>query len=127
MLICILTKNVITSCSVTMMLFLHLEVKPLMTLTTVLYLSSPLISGTLAMVSGDVGKHRLVASGGTVRRYVALAVTERGAVLLVLELERVVDFGPDAAMGEEWPKLIQTSNADDLLMVDMMGARVGPR
>src|SRR5437764_4138124 len=31
-LICILTKNVITSCSVTMMLFLHLEVKPLMTL-----------------------------------------------------------------------------------------------
>src|SRR5205085_1048801 len=36
MLICILTKNVITSCSVTMMLFLHLEVKPLMTLTTVL-------------------------------------------------------------------------------------------
>src|SRR5437763_1513120 len=32
MLICILTKNVITSCSVTMMLFLHLEVKPLMTL-----------------------------------------------------------------------------------------------
>src|SRR5438132_10502823 len=37
MLICILTKNVITSCSVTMMLFLHLEVKPLMTLTTVLF------------------------------------------------------------------------------------------
>src|SRR5256885_533524 len=37
MLICILTKNVITSCSVTMMLFLHLDVKPLMTLTTVLY------------------------------------------------------------------------------------------
>src|SRR5437762_97618 len=36
MLICILTKNVITSCSVTMMLFLHLEVKPLMTLTTVI-------------------------------------------------------------------------------------------
>src|SRR5947207_1249910 len=34
MLICILTKNVITSCSVTMMLFLHLEVKPLMTLTS---------------------------------------------------------------------------------------------
>src|SRR5205823_412098 len=27
MLICILTKNVITSCSVTMMLFLHLDVK----------------------------------------------------------------------------------------------------
>src|SRR5581483_10641470 len=45
MLICILTKNVITSCSVTMMLFLHLEVKPLMTLTTVLYLSCALFSG----------------------------------------------------------------------------------
>src|SRR6266536_1515253 len=50
MLICILTKNVITSCSVTMMLFLHLEVKPLMTRTTVLYLSGALISGHLALV-----------------------------------------------------------------------------
>src|SRR4051794_41195425 len=36
--------------SVTMMLFLHLEVKPLMTLTTVLYLSCALISGHLAMM-----------------------------------------------------------------------------
>src|SRR4051794_41195637 len=53
MLICILTKNVITSCSVTMMLFLHLEVKPLMTLTTVLYLSCALISGHLAMRSEE--------------------------------------------------------------------------
>src|SRR5205809_5896877 len=44
MLICILNNIVITSCSVTMMLFLHLEVKPLMTLTTVLYLSCALIS-----------------------------------------------------------------------------------
>src|SRR5437870_5635353 len=52
MLICILTKNVITSCSVTMMLFLHLEVKPLMTLTTVLYLSCALISGHLAQLNG---------------------------------------------------------------------------
>src|SRR5438552_2730985 len=50
MLICILTKNVITSCSVTTMLFLHFEVKPLMTLTTVLYLSCALISGHLAMM-----------------------------------------------------------------------------
>src|SRR5205809_1917336 len=50
MLICILTKNVITSCSVTMMLFLHWEVKPLMTLKTVLYLSCALISGHLAMM-----------------------------------------------------------------------------
>src|SRR5262249_57729372 len=46
------------SCSVTMMLFLHLEVKPLMTLTTVLYLSCALISGHLAMRSEErrVGK-----------------------------------------------------------------------
>src|SRR5438067_6882343 len=62
MLICILTKNVITSCSVTMMLFLHLEVKPLMTLTTVLYLSCALISGHLAMMlyrkSGSAGMPR---------------------------------------------------------------------
>src|SRR3712207_6913220 len=43
MLICILTKNVITSCSVTMMLCLHLEVKPIMKLTTVIYLSCALV------------------------------------------------------------------------------------
>src|SRR5262249_59970963 len=55
MLICILTKNVITSCSV-MMLFLHLEVKPLMTLITVLYLSCALISGHLAMMLMELTK-----------------------------------------------------------------------
>src|SRR5205823_12786343 len=58
MLICLLTKNVITSCSVTMMLFLHLEVKPLMTLTTVLYLSCALISGHLAMMLMELTKRR---------------------------------------------------------------------
>src|SRR5260370_731271 len=47
LLICIPTTNVITSCSVTMMLVLHLEVKPLMTLTTLLFLSCALISGHL--------------------------------------------------------------------------------
>src|SRR5438105_15535159 len=60
MLICILTKNVITSCSVTMMLFLHLEVKPLMTLTTVLYLSCALISGHLAMMLMERSEERRV-------------------------------------------------------------------
>src|SRR5437660_9034440 len=71
MLICILTKNVITSCSVTMMLFLHLEVKPLMTLTTVLYLSCALISGHLAMMlmeldrkSGSAGMPRPISYAG---------------------------------------------------------------
>src|SRR5205823_14533583 len=49
---------VITSCSVTMMLFLHLEVKPLMTLTTVLYLSCALISGHLAMMLMELTKRR---------------------------------------------------------------------
>src|SRR6266496_4810523 len=58
MLNCILTKNVITSCSVTMMLFLHLEVKPLMTLTTVLYLSCALISWHLAMILMELTKRR---------------------------------------------------------------------
>src|SRR5436305_7809901 len=59
MLICILTKNAITSCSVTMMLFLHLEVKPLMTLTTVLYLSCALISGDRK--SGSAGMPRPIS------------------------------------------------------------------
>src|SRR5258708_38722006 len=58
MLICILTKNVITSWSVTMMLFLHLKGKPLMTLTTVLYLSCALVSGHLAMMLLELTKRR---------------------------------------------------------------------
>src|SRR2546429_626778 len=48
--ICIVRKNLITSCSDTMMLFLHLEVKPLMTLTTGLYLACALISWHLAIL-----------------------------------------------------------------------------
>src|SRR2546423_9153708 len=62
MLICILTKNVLTSCSVTMMLFLHLEVKPLMTLTTVLYLSCALISRHLAMMLMALTQRRYASS-----------------------------------------------------------------
>src|SRR5258708_35810286 len=58
MLICILTKNVITSCSLTMMLFLHLEEKPLMTLTTVLYLACALISAHLARRLMELTKRR---------------------------------------------------------------------
>src|SRR5690625_8037420 len=61
MLIFILTNNVITSCSVTMTLFLHLELKPLMTLTTVHYLSLALISGHLTILFMDLTK-RLLAS-----------------------------------------------------------------
>src|SRR5690348_11542344 len=58
MLIWILAKNVITSCSVTMVLFLRLEVKPLMTLPTVLFLSCALISGHLAMMLMELTKRR---------------------------------------------------------------------
>src|SRR2546423_14472900 len=58
MLICILTNNVITSCSVTMMLFLHLEVNPLMTLTTGLDLACALISGHRAMMLRELTKRR---------------------------------------------------------------------
>src|SRR5262249_10419857 len=56
MLICILTKNGITSCSVTMMLFLHLEVKPLMTLITVLYVACGVISEHVAMMMMELTK-----------------------------------------------------------------------
>src|SRR5258707_13197521 len=62
MLICILTKNVITSCDVNMMLFLHLGVKPLITLTTVLYLSCALLSGHLAMMLMELTKRRQASS-----------------------------------------------------------------
>src|SRR2546430_1631648 len=81
MLICILTKNVITSCSVTMMLFLHLEVKPLMTLTTVLYLSCALISGHLAMMLMELTNRnrRLLIRGRNVNLFMQTA--ERAARL----------------------------------------------
>src|SRR5262245_61692359 len=66
MLICILTKNVITSCSVTMMLFLHLEVKPLMTLTTVLYLSCALIytvlDGIITTIMATIQRINIIGS-----------------------------------------------------------------
>src|SRR5258707_683186 len=58
MLICILTKNVVTSCSVTMMLFLRLEVKRLTALTAALCLSCGLMSGHLAMSLLDLTKRR---------------------------------------------------------------------
>src|SRR5438874_5414585 len=45
MLSCIVSTNVLTSCSSTMMLFLDFEIQLLMTLTTVLYMSCCLISG----------------------------------------------------------------------------------
>src|SRR2546428_6402188 len=54
----------------TMMLFLHLEVKPLMTLTTVLYLSCALISGHLAMMLMELtskGRDRKSGSAGMPR------------------------------------------------------------
>src|SRR5688500_215359 len=59
MLICILTKNVITSCSVTMMLFLHLEVKPLMTLTK-------LFGGGQKAASGGIQGDVLATDNNTV-------------------------------------------------------------
>src|SRR5438445_7091663 len=74
MLICILTKNVITSCSVTMMLFLHLEVKPLMTLTTVLYLSCALISGHLAMMLMELTKRDRKSGSAGMPRPISYAV-----------------------------------------------------
>src|SRR5207249_6312223 len=58
MLICILTKNVITSCSVTMMLFLHLEVKPLMTLHEVITF---LVSMQIDRKSGSAGMPRPIS------------------------------------------------------------------
>src|SRR2546428_778024 len=61
MLICILTKTVITLCSVTMLLFLHLEVKPLMTLTTVLYLSCVLFFVQLFLLLLELTNRRWVS------------------------------------------------------------------
>src|SRR5438270_11120848 len=108
MLICILTKNVITSCSVTMMLFLHLEVKPLMTLTTVLYLSCALISGHLAMMWMGLTKRRQasflvvfnsaiqILCGGSLFLSMALCLLFR---LWVLRLRPLNAFSTLAAKG----------------------------
>src|SRR5690349_4318504 len=53
-----LRRGLAIDSTVDMMLFLHLEVKPLMTLTTVLYLSCALISGHLAMMLMELTKRR---------------------------------------------------------------------
>src|SRR5207247_8661370 len=93
MLICILTKNVITSCSVTMMLFLHLEVKPLMTVTTVLYLSCALIYGHLAMMLMEMSKRRYASCLVVFKR--PINIMRRVSLFLGMELclfLRVFDF-----------------------------------
>src|SRR5262249_61809579 len=101
MLICILTKNLITSCSVTMMLFLHLEAKPLMTLTTVLYLSCALISGHLAMMWMELTKRReasfLVAFNRPIHIQCRVSLclsmaVDVSALLVVVRLRRLDTF-----------------------------------
>src|SRR5205814_1661600 len=59
MLICILTKNVITSCCVNMMLFLRLVIIPLLTLMTLLYLLFVLISVDLILMLFELPQFRL--------------------------------------------------------------------
>src|SRR5947207_3684867 len=51
-------KKKITSCAMTMMLSLHLDGKPRMTLTTVLHLSCALISGHLPLMLMELTKRR---------------------------------------------------------------------
>src|SRR2546425_881496 len=50
MMICTLTNNVVAQCRVTLLLFVPLSVSPLLTLTTVLFLSCARINGHLAMM-----------------------------------------------------------------------------
>src|SRR5256885_4070291 len=103
MLICILTKNVITSCSVTMMLFLHLEVKPLMTLTTVLYLSCALLSGHLFFSSRR--RHTRLQgdwSSDVCSSDLAFVGTISGIPSPLLELPVIAPQGFGPAGGQVW-------------------------
>src|SRR5947199_1607261 len=70
MLICILTKNVITSCSVTMMLFLHLQGKALLMPTRLLSLSPGAIRPPLVHRprGARAAPERWLADGGARRR-----------------------------------------------------------
>ena len=43
-----------------------------------------------------------------------------------MKREGIVDLRPDAALGEPYAQLIPARNADDVLVEDVMGARVGP-
>src|SRR5260364_413117 len=60
-----------------MMLFLHLEVKPLMTLTTVLYLSCALISGHLAIMLFFFFNHPATTEIYTLSLHDALPISDR--------------------------------------------------
>src|ERR1700755_2640304 len=43
-----------------------------------------------------------------------------------MECDRVVDLRPDAVLCEPRPQFIAAGGADDVLVVDVVGARVGP-
>src|SRR5258708_5181079 len=94
MLICILTTNVITSCSFTMMLFLHLDAKPLMTLSTVLYLSCTLISGHLPMMLMLLNKNVITSFSDTMMLLLHFEVNPLMMLTTVLFLSCGLIAGP---------------------------------
>src|SRR5437016_7890370 len=73
-------------------LFLHLEVKPLMTLTTVLYLSCALISGHLAMMLMELTKRHSRSE----ERFSRNAETDLVCRLLLEKKKRIYIHQPTA-------------------------------
>ena len=57
---------------------------------------------------------------------VALPIAQESQRLLLMERERVVDLRPDAVLRKPCPQFIPARNADDVLVEDVVGARVGP-
>src|ERR1700744_4436825 len=79
----------------------------------------------LAQLRED-GEGEHLAGGALALRKFALAIAKEGQGFLLMKRERIVDLRPDAALCKPCAQLVPARNPDDVLMEDMMGARVGP-
>ena len=66
-----------------------------------------------------------LVSGGFADGEVALFVAEDGQAGLKMQREGVVDFAADLPVGEVLAECVAAWGADDVLMEDVAGARVG--
>ena len=74
---------------------------------------------------GVEGKGEDLGGGALGLGEVSGTVAEEGKRGLEVEGERIVDFGSDARCGKSGAELVAAGSADDVLMEDVLRARVG--
>ena len=73
------------------------------------------------------GESQHLSGGAFALRKIAFAVAQGSQRFLLMEREGIVDLRSDTLLGEPCPQLVPACDANDVLVVDVMGARVGPR